>query len=94
MGDNIFLYVTSLACIIGIYISFIKLSKYRGLISLISFLLYSIPLYILLYTNKSGGSGFVWWFYLLCLNILYIVILLIDFGGYLIKNKKKNKEPK
>ena len=76
MEDSLLLYLSSLVCLIELVVVITLFSISKGIELLGIFLFYSIPLYYLLFTRDTGGSVLVWWFYLLCFNSLYILLLL------------------
>ena len=90
MEDSSLLYLSSLVCLIESVVITTSFSMSKGIKLLGIFLLYSIPLYYLLFTRSSGGTGLIWWFYLLCFNSLYILLLLF-YLTYCIFKKIKSK---
>jgi len=79
ISDNQILYISSAVCLILILLSF-KFSKQVGVINLVVFILYNAILYYNLTYKSEGGSGFLWWFYLIILTIAQILILGIYIG--------------
>lgn len=79
ISDNQILYISSVLCLILILISF-KFSRQVGIINLVVFSLYNAILYYNLIYKSDGGSGFLWWFYLVILTVIQILILGIYIG--------------
>lgn len=79
ISDNQILYISSVICLILILLTF-KFSKQVVLINLVVFILYNAILYYNLIYKSEGGSGFVWWFYLIILTVAQILILGIYIG--------------
>lgn len=52
----------------------IKINRYIGVINVIILLIYSIPLFYILF-NSTGGMGLVWWFYLLVILTSQNIVL-------------------
>ncbi len=87
-------YAGSLVCFLLIIYLFQYNRKY-ALIHLISFGVYSIFLYYGLEYKSEGGSGLVWWFYLIVLTSIQTIILATHIIIKLFKNKRpfdKNKD--
>jgi hypothetical protein len=79
MSDNQILYISSVVCLFLVLLSF-RFSKQVGIINLVVFLLYNAILYHNLIYKSDGGSGFLWWLYLIILTIVQILILVIYIG--------------
>lgn len=79
ISDNQILYISSVLCLILILVSF-KFSRQVGVINLVLFSLYNTILYYNLIYKSDGGSGFLWWFYLVILTVIQILILGIYIG--------------
>ena len=79
ISDNQILYISSVVCLILVFLSF-KFSKQVGVINLVVYLLYSAILYYNIIYKSDGGSGFLWWFYLIILTVVQILILGIYIG--------------
>ena len=79
ISDSQILYISSVICLILILLTF-KFSKQVVLINLVVFILYNAILYYNLIYKSEGGSGFVWWFYLIILTVAQILILGIYIG--------------
>jgi hypothetical protein len=79
ISDNQILYISSVVCLVLILLSF-KFNKQIGVINLIVFLFYNALLYYNLIYKSDGGSGFLWWFYLIILTVVQILILCIYIG--------------
>lgn len=73
-SDNIILYVFSIICLI-IIIKLFRLNRIFGIVNALIFCLYNSVLYYNLFYKGQGGSGFIWWFYLIILTLVQIIIL-------------------
>lgn len=78
MSDNWFLYLSSLICSVLIGIS-IRVNRQFGVFNILFFCLYSSFLYYYLFCKNEGGSGFLWWLYLLVLTLVQLVVV----GAYI-----------
>lgn len=78
MTDNQLLYLASIVCFFLIIVTF-RHSRIFGGINMILFCLYNSILYYHLIYDSSGGTGLVWWFYLLVLSGCHMLALLIYF---------------
>ena len=74
MNDNILVYTLSVFCIILIFTIFIR-RKINGIMHLIIFSFYTIPLYYLMFFKGAGGAAFTWYFYLFIITIVHILSL-------------------
>lgn len=88
MNDNQMLYISSTLCFILILISF-RYGSWFAIINLTVFCTYSLFFYYNLYFNNSGGSGFLWWFYLAITTCLELLIVGIYLGIKLLKKSSK-----
>jgi len=79
MSDNQILYISSIICFLLIIVSF-RFNRPFGMINLIGYILYNLFLYCNFFYENEGGSGFLWWFYLIILTALQIVVLGIYIG--------------
>jgi hypothetical protein len=89
ISDNQLLYISSLVCL-ALALFFFKDNKQAGVINLVVLFLYSGILYYNLIYNSDGGSGFLWWFYLVILTILHVLII----GIYIVIKYFKKKTAK
>ena len=90
ISDNQILYISSVVCLILLLLSF-KFSRQFGVINFVVFILYNAILYFNLIYKSEGGSGFLWWFYLIILTVVQILILGIYIGIKYFKKKHKQK---
>ena len=74
MNENIFVYALSVFCIILIFTIFRK-RKINGIMHLIIFFFYTLPLYYLMFFKGAGGAAFTWYFYLFIITIVHILSL-------------------
>jgi hypothetical protein len=86
MSENIFLY-TGTIILLGLILISIRYDKQFGLINALVFLLFNIPLYYAFFFKNAGGSGFLWWFYLVVLTGIQLLIIL----GFIIFKFIKSK---
>ena len=87
MNENALLFVSSVICLFVVAASF-KVNKKAGKINGLIFFLYSLPLYYCFFYKNPGGSGFVWWLYLLVLNLIHVLGLSIYISTKLLSQKK------
>lgn len=73
MSDNLLLYLSSIICALLTIYQIFNRQKRAGLLSAIVLLGYSLPLYYLFFFHSEHGAGLTWWFYLLVLNLIYIL---------------------
>ena len=73
MDENILLYISSIICIFLTIYQIFKHQKATTALSTIVLLGYSLPLYYLFFFRSEYGAGLTWWFYLLALNLIYIL---------------------
>ncbi len=73
MSDNLLLYLSSIICILLTIYQIFNRQKKAGVLSAIVLLGYSLPLYYLIFFRSEYGAGLTWWFYLLVLNLIYIL---------------------
>jgi len=91
MNDNQLLYTVSIVCFLVIIVTFWHNRKFGGF-NMILFCLYNSVLYYHLIYNSSGGTGLVWWFFLLVLSGCHMLGLLIYFVVItIIKDKRLRK---
>jgi hypothetical protein len=92
MNENIFICVLSVFCLILIYFLFLKKRKNKGIIHAVTFSLYTLPLYYLMFFRGAGGAAFTWWFYLLVITVVHIISLFITIFQICRKIKKVDSE--
>ena len=73
MSDNLLLYLSSIICILLTIYQIFNRQKKAGILSAIVLLGYSLPLYYLFFFHSEYGAGLTYWFYLLVLNLIYIL---------------------
>jgi len=76
MSDNQILYIISAFCFLLISFLF-RFEKQFALINFIIFSLYNLILYYNFFYNGEGGSGFLWWFYLIIITSIHALTILI-----------------
>lgn len=79
MSDNQMLYISSVVCFVLILVSF-RYGKQFAAVNLVVFCIYNLFLYYNLFFKGDGGSGFLWWFYLIILTVLQLLIVGIYLG--------------
>lgn len=77
-SDNFILYTISIICFI-IIVRLFRINKSLGVINIAIFFFYSSILYYNLFCKSQGGSGLLWWFYLVMLTLIQVLILGIYF---------------
>lgn len=87
ISDNQALFAITAICIILILLSF-KINRRFAIINLAGFCIYSMPLYYNLFYRNQGGSGFLWWLYLILITVLQLVVVAFYLCSQLIRNKK------
>lgn len=83
MNDNIITYIFSLTCIILILIETLFSYHKKGVIDMVVFFIYSLPMYYLMTYRGFGGAAFTWWFYLMLFTSFHIVSLLFRIIKYI-----------
>ena len=73
MSDNLLLYISSIICALLTFYQIFNRQKRAGVLSAIVLFGYSLPLYYLFFFRSEHGAGLTWWFYLLVLNLIYIL---------------------
>ena len=73
MSDNLLLYLSSIICVLLTIYQIFNRQKRAGILSAIVLLGYSLPLYYLFFFHSEYGAGLTYWFYLLVLNLIYIL---------------------
>mgnify|MGYP000859348293 CR=1 FL=1 len=73
MDEDILLYISSIICILLTIYQIFNRQKKAGILSAIVLLGYSLPLYYLFFFHSEYGAGLTYWFYLLVLNLIYIL---------------------
>lgn len=73
MDKDTLLYISSIICILLTIYQIFNHQKGIGILSSIVLFGYSLPLYYLFFFRSEHGVGLTWWFYLLVLNLIYIL---------------------
>ena len=73
MDEDILLYISSIICILLTIYQIFNRQKKASILSAIVLLGYSLPLYYFFFFRSEYGAGFTYWFYLLVLNLIYIL---------------------
>ena len=84
MSDNLLLYISSICCVLLTIYQLCGRHKRTGALSAIALLAYSLPLYY----HSDYGAGLTWWFYLLALNLLYILSTVINIIINAVQNRR------
>ena len=87
MNEDILLYISSIICALLTIYQIFNRQKRAGILSAIVLLGYSLPLYYLFFFHSEYGAGLTWWFYLLVLNLIYILSTAIHFIFKYIKGR-------
>ncbi len=73
MSDNALLYISSIICVLLTVCQICGHQKRTTILSAIVLLGYSLPLYYFFFFRSEYGAAFTYWFYLLVLNLIYIL---------------------
>ena len=87
MDEDILLYISSIICALLTIYQIFNRQKRAGILPAIVLLGYSLPLYYLFFFHSENGAGLTWWFYLLVLNLIYILSTAIHFIFKYIKGR-------
>lgn len=73
MDEDILLYISSIICVLLTIYQIFKHQKATAALSTIVLLGYSLPLYYFFFFRSEYGAGLTYWFYLLVLNLIYML---------------------
>jgi len=82
--EHILIYGSSVLLFLAILFTY-RANKFFGIVNTVLFVAYSSLLYYSIFFKGTGGSSFLWLFYLIILTWIHLIIVLV----YLIRNRIK-----